>query len=259
MRAVALFALLASAASAACAGARPVELPTGPGTPAPEGRSAWAEATSGCATAKTYHADLQVSGTAAGQRVPRVTIGAVVTASHIGLTATAGGSTIFTLAGTTDRAQLLLHDNEGPRVIEARADEILDAVIGLRIGPAELLQLATACLTPDAAFADAVGYGSRILVSLDRTRALLARDGRWRVVAGEAYGIRVSYRTYGGGWPLDWRATTPPDRVPITELKVSTTDPDVQSVELPADRFVITIPATATPMTLDELRSALRR
>jgi hypothetical protein len=144
-------------------------------------------------------------------------------------------------------------------VVEARADEILDAVIGLRIGPAELLQLATACLTPDAAFADATGFGSRILVSLDRTRALLARDGRWRVVAGEAHGIRVSYRKYGGSWPLEWRATTPPDRMPITALTIRAADPDVQTVERPAEFFAITIPASAVPMSLDELRAALRR
>ena len=256
MRAVALFVVLLSAA---CAGARVVQMPVGAGTPAPEGHAALAEATIACAEAKTYHANLRVSGTAGGQRVPGVTIGVAVTANHLGLTATGGGSTIFTLAGTAERAQLLLHDNEGPRVVTEPAADILDAVIGLKIGPAELLEFATACHTPAASIVDSEAFGPRIRVTLDRGIALLVRDGRWRVVAREAHGLRAGYTRYAGQWPVEWRVTTLPDRVPITDLKVRTTDPDIQNVERPAERFAITIPATATPMKLDELRASLRR
>ena len=82
--------------------------PAGPGVPAPEAPAAWAEATAGCRSARSFAAALSVSG-AWAERVWPVAIEAAVTADQsIYLSATAVGNAVFVLAGTADQATLWL-------------------------------------------------------------------------------------------------------------------------------------------------------
>jgi hypothetical protein len=237
--------------SIACAGHRFV-VPAGPGLPAPEGAAAWAEASRACRDARSYSASLRVSTV---RRMPAITLLAIVTADgRIRLEA----SSLFYLAGTATRAQLLLTD--GTRLVVARADEIVDALIGVKLGPERLLALLTGCVSTKPALAGAERFGKVIAVTTGDGRVFLEqRDGRWQGVAGEVDGLVVDYRLLGY-WPAEWRATTA-HVTPEVTLKVSVDDSTINdpAIDQHPDAFTLKIPANASPMTIDELRAMFRK
>jgi hypothetical protein len=235
----------------ACAGHR-FAVPAGPGVPAPDGAAAWAEASRACRDARSYSASLRVSN---GTRMPALSLLAIVTAEgRIRLEA----SSLFWLAGTATRAQLLLTD--GNKLVAGRADEIVDAIVGIKLGPERLLALLTGCVSRSPALVGAERFGKLIAVTTGDGRVFVEpRDGRWQVVAGEVDGLLVDYR-FLGYWPAEWRATTE-HLTPEATLKVSVDDSTVNdpSIAQHPEAFTLKIPVNAVPMTLDELRATFRK
>src|SRR5512142_2931748 len=135
-------------AVAACAG-RTVALPTGEGTPFPDYSLVWQDATRGCRQVRSMSAELSISGRAGRQRVRGRVLAGVTAPDRIRLEAAAPfGPPLFILtADGTTTTLLLPRDN---RVLRGESPAaILDALVGLDLGPSDLLAVLSGCLTPD--------------------------------------------------------------------------------------------------------------
>ena len=239
---------------AACA-TRPFSLPPGPGLPAPEAAAAWAEASGACAGARTFRAELRLSGRIDGEPITSGGVNvAIDRAGSIGLEARAFGSQIFHLAGSSDRATLYLRRDD--RVITARAEEIVEALIGVKLGPERLIALLSGCVTRTPTFESGVRFGSMIEVTTaDGPVVIERRGGKWEPRAGRFDGLVAEYAQLAGGWPKALRIRSEPGRSPAISLSIEVNEFEVNQT-IPPSAFVSSAPPTAVPATLEELRAA---
>jgi hypothetical protein len=254
--------LIAAAVLIAAAGCavKPIRLPAGSGAAAADAPSAFADATAACRTIKTFHANLRVSVRVGRGRIPPLVVGLAVTARHLGLTALSGATRVFTLAGPAEAATLIVRADDGERAVTAPAQDLLDATVGLRLSPADLLALSTGCVSPDLTLGPALRAGDEIVAQVAAGRLLLSRrTGRWRIAGGEMPAFAVAYESFDGDWPSVWRATTRAGVDPAASLDVRVDDPELQTVERGADEFAIVVPADAVRITIEELRALFRR
>lgn len=227
--------------------------PTGVPVPAPDGAAVWQQASSACRSTTTFSAHLRVSGKASGQRVRATIDGAVTASDRIYLRANAPfGRTAFVLAGTADRATLLLpRDN---RVVTARAAEIVDALTGLAWGPRDLLDILTGCVVRGDATVEASRIGDRLRVKASNAEVFLQRSrGDWEVEGGVVSGLAVGYGRRSGGWPGEVVISSQPGGSGAVALKIAVEQ--IATTPLPDTTFVLTAPADAAPLTMEELRA----
>ena len=164
------------------------------------------------------------------------------------------GSPAFVLGGTADSATLWLPRNE--RVLTARADEIVEALIGLRLGPRALLAVLVGVRRRrrrdhrEREVRSARRHHDRRRPSVSRTARQAVADHR-----GLTAGLIVEYSDIRGDWPRALRITTEAGHTPAVSLSMTI---DQIDVNLPRDakEFVVKVAATAAPMTLDDLRAA---
>jgi hypothetical protein len=243
--------------TSACA-ARMFVPPAGPGVPAPDASAAWNTATERCRTVTTFAPTLRLSGRVAGSRVPGLTVLAAVTVTGgIRLQATAASRTIFELAGTNDRATFFWREDN--RVAIARAEELVDALIGLKLGADALLPILTGCVTRSTTVTTGARYGDLLAISTDSERVFLRQEpGGWRARYGEVQGLKVDYRWQPGPWPREIVIGAKPGTPSEVRLVVRIDDGAIVDAPLGPETFNLNVPASATPMTLDELRALLR-
>jgi hypothetical protein len=250
-----VFTAAAVVLTASCGAPARVALPTGPGAPAPEAATAWAQATKSCRDVQSFTGELRLSGHAGDRRL-RGTIQSAVTASgQIRLEMPAPfGQPVFVLAGSADRTTLLL-PRDG-RYVFAPAAEILDALIGTKLEPRFLLALLTGCGGSETAMTSAVRYGDEIAVVTSAGRVLLAeRKSIWEVIAAETPDLIIEYpEPAGGSPPRRLRLSSPPGRTPAIDLSLSTDQVEINST-LPPAAFAVQVPANATALTLADLRA----
>ena len=244
--------LFAIVASTACGPGR-VILPSGTGTPTTEFQQALSAARLSCERVNTMQAELGLSGRAAGQRVRgRIHAGLVPQALRLEAVAPFG-SPVFILVADGSRGTLLLLREQ--RVLrDAPPEEILNALIGVKLGPDDLRATLSGCVKAVVEPSQARAYGTDwMVIDLASGGSLYLRRqaNTWRIVAGRFGGLEVDYTAFEGDRPL--------------HVVLRGTDLDVglslQQVEingdLPRDRLVaVTVPAAASPFTLDELRKS---
>lgn len=256
-----LLLVLAAAVFAASCAAPLLKLPSGPGTPAPDGASALAQATSACSRVTSLVAEGAVSGSADGRRV-RGTL-------HLGVAAPASarleaiapfGQPIFLFVARSGEATLLLtrpdrvlrHDQPG---------EVLEAVTGIPLNPSGLRTTLTGCAELATA-GDARRLDDRWrMVSGGTARLYLQRDeatAPWRLLAvvfrdpGRPE-WRVEYHDFVDALPRTLRfVSSERDRF---DLRIELSQVEIDT-PLGPEVFELKIPATAAPLTLDELRQA---
>ena len=256
-RCVVLAALLVGGA-AACA-PRGLSLPTGEGEPFPGYARAWQEGTSRCRVVRSMSAELTISGRAGRQRMRGHVLAGLAAPDRIRLEAAAPfGPPVFILVADGTKTTLLL-----PRDNRVLRDEspaaILDALVGLELGPSDLLALLSGCVLPDA-----TATGGRIFPSgwarlelSGGATAYLQRDGRtsWLVRAGVGHGLGFEYVSGDNGMPVSVRLHTDGSRVPATDVRIGlsqvTLDPP-----LGPEVFTVRVPSDAVPISLAELRQA---
>ena len=237
--------LLVALLSAACAPA--FTPPVGPGVPAPDAAAAWAQATASCRGAKTYSAMLHFGAVGANVQTTvtddgRVRLGAIV-----------AGRPRFTLAGVRNEATLLLHDDR--RVVRAPAAAIVEQLIGTAIGPEDWLAFVSGCVTRshDIKEAERVGKHLRITTA-EGTVYLRQQGGAWQVHGGEVLGLIVDYEFRNSTFPTLLRARSAPGASVETKLTLEAAQFRVNDT-VPDELFAPPrAAATASPMTLDELR-----
>ena len=168
--------------------------PSGPGVPAPEANEAWDAATKDCRNITSFAPTLRLGGKIAGARVPGLTVlGAVTAGGGIRLQATGAGRTLFELAGTNDRATFYWREDN--KVATARAEELVDALVGLKLGADALLPILTGCVTSNDSASGGLRHDRFVEISAGTARAFLEQQRSvWRVRYAEVQGLAVEVR-----------------------------------------------------------------
>jgi hypothetical protein len=231
--------------------------PAGPGAPAPDAATAWEEATKTCRTVTTFAPTLRLSGRVSGSRVPGLTVlGAVTTAGGLRLQATAASRTIFELAGTNARATFYWREDN--KVATARADELIEALTGLKLGADALLPILTGCVTRTQTMSRGERYGDLLAITTDTGRVFLRQERGWRAHFGDVQGLAVQYVWQNAPFPQEVRLNAQRGTPSEVQLRLRMDDGPIVNSALGPETFALTVPSTAVPMTLDEVRGLLR-
>ena len=234
-------------------GPRRVGLPSGAGTPAPDFAPAYAAARAACESVRTFQAELSLSGRAAGQRVRGRVLGGFVPGALRLEGVAPFGAPVFILVADGPRGTLLLSRER--RVVRDEApEEILNALIGLRLGADDLRALLTGCVKASAEAASARAYGPdwmAVELASGGTVYLNRVGGTWRIVAGRYGGLEIDYTAFDGDRPSQITL-----RGKDLNLGLTVSQAEVNG-DLPRDQLVaLKIPDGVEPLSLDELRGA---
>jgi hypothetical protein len=251
-------AALVAGVVAGCAG-HTVSLPTGEGEPFPEYAEAWHEATGSCRAVRSLAAELSISGRVGTERLRGRVLAGLSAPDRIRLEAVAPfGAPVFILVASGPAGTLLLpRDN---RVLRDQAPSaILSALVGLDLGPDDLLAIFSGCVAPGA---EAVGgrlYPSgwaRIDLS-GGSIAYLRREGPtgWRVRAGSRRALAFDYQDGQGAVPDAVHLRAEGAAGPDADLRVGLSQVALNQ-RFGAEVFAVRIPADAAPISLKELREA---
>lgn len=251
--------VLATALLATGCGARLMNLPPGPGMPAADGVEAVAEATAACAKISTVVSEVAASGRVAGQRLRARLLVGLASPRSARLEAIAPfGQPLFIFVSRDGTATLLLTREN--RVLRHDAPgDVLEAIAGVPLDPAALRHVVTGCAA-DARPAQAREIGSQWrVVPAGGHEVYLHRDGGnepWRLVAAvhrdpSAGPWRAEYRDFERGFPRTIRLVS--ERGERFDLRLRVSDLDLD-VPLGPEAFEVNVPASADPITIDELR-----
>jgi hypothetical protein len=198
-------------------------------------------------------AELGLSGRAAGQRMR----GRVLSGFAPGALRLEGvapfGSPVFILVADGLRGTLLL-SRERRVVQDAPPDEILNALVGVRLGPDDLRALLSGCVRAAAESTTARGYGADWLaVDLRAGGTIYLRRiaNTWRIVAGRYGGLEIDYAAFDGSRPSQvvLRGTDLNLLLALNQVEING--------DLPRDALVaLKIPDGVAPLSLEQLRRA---
>jgi hypothetical protein len=245
--------LLLLVASAACA-ARVPPRPAGEASPDPGAITAFAAATKACAGLRTLTAELRLSGRAGGEKLGGTLHAGLAAPGSVRFEAIAPfGRPVFILAGRDNRATLLLTRDD--RVLaDAPVADLLERLTGLALTATDLRLILTGCLVEQPSAADGRSWANgwqAVSLGDGKTAYMRAVDGVTAVVAADHGQWRVDYRDHQGGWPRSVRIRSTDGTVDLTaavgQLEINT--------EISDKAFVVDVPPSAVPMTLDHLRS----
>jgi len=251
-------AVIAALCTASC-GAPLMKLPAGPGVPSPDAASLLAQATGTCSRISTISAEVAVSGSAGGQRLRGRLLTGLAAPRSLYLEAPAPfGAPLFVIGSFDGDATLLLPRDR--RVLEhGRPEEILQAVTGVPLDPAELRATLTGCpvdLATEASDARAVGEHWRVLGG-DEIRYLRRERtaAPWRlvsVVRSGADGWRADYRNFVNELPRSIRLLSAEPRRFDLRLELSQVE---LNVDLEPSTFRVSVPPGTEPISIEELRA----
>jgi hypothetical protein len=236
-------------------GQRTIQLPTGAGTPLPDFAAVHAEISTSCTGVRTLTAELGLSGRAGGQRLRGRALAGFQTPDAMRLEGLAPfGPPVFILAVQGNAATLLLPRDD--RVLRnATGSEILGALTGVSLAPADLKAILTGCVVPSPRAVAGAQHGNdwRSIELQDQATVYLRRVGdRWQVRAATREGWRIEYPEWQAAFPRTVRLVSQTPAVDVTAA-VSQIE---TNVPIDAAAFTVEVPAGALPITLDELRDA---
>jgi len=217
----------------------------------------WRDMTTRCRTTNDFIAEVRVDGWAgaAKQRFSATLHAAFTRRNDIYLEVPAPGRSFVQMAGGADEAVLLLPRDE--RVLRAATRDIVDTLTGLRWDAVDLLDTLTGCVAAATSSVTGTSYGDTAAIAIgpDATAYLGRRDGAWQLQAAAHDGLLIEYRAYFANVPAEVRVSSTSPAV--TPLVLTFFVSQVQAnTGLDAGIFVLRVPDTFVPMTMDELRSA---
>jgi hypothetical protein len=237
-----------------------MKLPSAGGEPATDLPAAVDQALSACRQIDSMTAEIAVTGSIGGRRVRARLIGGFTPpATRLEAAAPAGPPFFIFVANGRDATLLLPRDD---RVLErGRADEVLEAIAGVRLGPSELLQTLTGCPQASRPSAGvAIGDAWRMWTTDTGSKVYLHRESvssPWQVAAvlhsgeGGSGNWRADYGDFHDGLPHSVHlVSTDAARFDI-HLQLSQIE---TGQALGGDVFRVQIPASAQPITIEELR-----
>lgn len=131
---------------------------------------------------------------------------------------------------------------------------MLEAATGVPLDPQALRATLTAC-AQDATVDGARAIGDDWRIVHDGDGEIYLRrspsPAPWRVVAATRPGWRADFGDFDGDWPRTIRLTAA-DRSRF-DLRLALSQVEINPA-LAADAFTVSVPPSATPITLDELR-----
>ena len=235
---------------------RLLSFPTDPGNPLPDFAQIHREVTAACADVRTLTAELALAGRAGAQRVRGRAIVGFERPRSMRLEGVAPfGPPAFILAARDDVAILLLpRDN---RVLRGeRAEDILGALTGVGLAPAELQAVLTGCVsaTPGATNGRLHGNGWASVDLPEGGVLYLERTGsRWRTRAASRSGWQIEYPLWQGAFPQTVRLRSTDSRVAVD---VTATVSQVEAnISVDQAAFTVNAPSSARELTLAELRA----
>jgi hypothetical protein len=235
---------------------RLIALPTDPGNPLPDFAQIHRQATSACTGVRTLTAELSFSGRAGGHALRGRTIAGFERPGSLRLEGVAPfGPPAFILAGRGDTATLLLpRDNRVLR--DARAEDILGALTGVALAPADLQAILTGCVasTPGAIGGRLHQNGwASIDLPGDATLYLERVAAGWQSRAARRPGWLIEYPAWQGAFPQHVRLRS----VDLVDVDLTAAVSQLEAnVTIDPAAFMVTVPADALPLTIAELRDA---
>ncbi|MDP3717331.1 MAG: hypothetical protein Q8T13_06140 [Acidobacteriota bacterium] len=250
-----LFAALATALALTACAARLPTRPAGSPGPDPAALDAFTTATAACRGFRSMTGELSLSGRAAGERIRGRVIAGLESGGSVRLEGVAPfGPPVFILAGTAERATLLL-PREHRVLPDTAVSAVLERLTGLALSADDLRLMVSGCLADNATPTEGKqwpGGWQAVTLAPDRTAYLRVQQGRPVVVAADYGPWHVDYSEHLSGYPRVVRVRRAGDATTdvtarVGELEVNTTINPLA--------FTLEVPSDAEPMTLDELRS----
>lgn len=214
-------------------------------------------ATTACAGVRTMTAELALSGRAGGRALRGRAIAGFELPASMRLEGVAPfGPPAFILAGRGDAATLLLpRDNRVLR--RARPDEILGALTGVALSPADLQAILTGCVvaTPGATGGRVHQNGWASIDLAGGATLYFERQGSgWQRRAARRPGWQIEYAEWQGAFPQTVRLRS---LSPAVDVDLTATLSQLETnVTLDPAAFTVNVPASALELTLAELRDA---
>jgi outer membrane biogenesis lipoprotein LolB len=237
--------------------ARAVTLPTDPGVPFNDFAQVHAQLTEACRGVRTLTTELALAGRAGSERLRGRVLAGFERPASMRLEGVAPlGPPAFILAARGTMAVLLLPRED--RVLKGeRAADMLGALTGVALAPADLQAILTGCVTadpkPTSGRLHADGWAS---IELEGgARVFLRREGEaWQVRAARREGWQIEYPAWQSRFPQSLRLRS--DR-PGANVDLTATLSQVESnVDIDPAAFSVDVPASAASLTLDELRAS---
>jgi len=252
-------ALLTAGLVAAGCSPAPLRLPAGAGRPEPDAGRILSSALAHCESLHSISAEAGLSGRAGGRRLRGRLILGIEMPDAMRLEAVAPfGPPVFILAARQASGILLLPRDD--RVLmRASPAEVLEALAGVSLSPADLGSLLAGCVpgeTPSAARA----IGDEWIVfgePADATHVYLRRrDTAWRVAAVERPDLVAAFEGSTGAQPstvrLQGRGAGGSQAFDLS-LELSQVE---LNAPIPPEAFTVKVPSDAIPITLEELRQS---
>ena len=241
-------------ALATCAHPR-LALPTDPGTPFPDVQAIHAQLSSACRGVRTLTAELGLSGRAGRQKLRGRVVAGFARPSSMRLEGVAPfGPPAFILASRGDTAVLLLPRDS--RVLRgARAEDILGALTGLTLGPADLLAILAGCVVsaPQATGGRLHANGWASVDLQGGATVYLQRGGDgWQVRGARRAGWQIEYPAWSGMFPQSVRLQSE-DPALMVDLTAALSQVET-NIDLDEKAFTVDEPNDAAPITIEELR-----
>ena len=241
---------------AACA--RPhIVLPVDAGVPLTDFKAIHMQISAACAGARTVTAEIGMSGLAGRQRLRGRVVAGFARPASMRLEGVAPfGPPAFILVARGGNATLLLPRDE-PRVLRgAPPEDILGALTGVALAPADVQAILTGCVVPSPQPVDARrhanGWASIDLSGGTTLYLQPAGQNGWTLRAAKRDGWQIDYPAWSGNFPQTVRlqSTRPNVNVDLTAtLSQVETNKDLEDAA-----FAVTVPPGAEPITLDDLR-----
>ena len=233
-------------------------LPTGPGQFYPDYESTLLSATTRCSAVETLSAELTVSGRAGKDRLRSRVLAGLVQPGSVRLEGVApfGGPTFILTATPTHSTLLLPRDSRV--LVGVPAQDILDALIGVRLTPDVLRRVLSGCLVSSSEPVGGRAYGTKWLVvdTRDGDENYLQFDKDLpKLVAVRTGNLLTKYSNFLGGVPRRVQMT----RFGVSgaiEVEVTVLLEQIRvNTQLGKEIFSVDIPTTFVPITLEDLRS----
>jgi hypothetical protein len=166
------------------------------------------------------------------------------------------GPPAFILVARGGEATLLLPRDE--RVLRgASPEDVLGALTGVGLAPADLHALLTGCVTPEPMPRSGRIHGNgmaSIDLDGDATLFLTRTNGAWQLRAATRRGWNVEYANWQGSFPRTVTLRSIAGGVDV-ELTAAVSELEA-NVPIDAAAFAIEVPPATKPLTLAELRDA---
>lgn len=231
-------------------------LPVGAGTPFPEFRAAYDEATAACRGVRTITASMGMSGKAGSTKLRgRIDAGFAAPDRARLEGVPPFGKPVFVLVAEGGRGTLVLTRED--RVLrDAPPDQIVEALAGVALGPDALRTAISGCGfggVPGEGRAYQRGWAAAPTGEGDTF--LRKEAAGWEVAAATRGPVTVTYADYANGRPATIRIRARSGDRTTADLTLRLSDVDINTTLDPAT-FRIDLPDRPLPLTLDELRRA---